>query len=72
VEYANGQFKETASFMGIHNYPNLRPGATIRVPLKPEKKQKERREERFNWIGLAQVILGAATTITTFILIRQP
>ncbi|MFK8161643.1 MAG: SLBB domain-containing protein, partial [Lewinella sp.] len=47
VEYANGQFKETASFMGIHNYPNLRPGATIRVPLKPEKKQKERREERF-------------------------
>lgn len=72
VQYANGQLKETNSFLGIHNYPEVLPGATIRVPLKPEKIQKERREERFNWIGLAQIILGAATTITTFVLIRQP
>ena len=72
VEYANGQIQQTSSFLGLRNYPELRPGATIRVASKPPKIQKERREERFNWIGLAQVVLGAATTITTFILIRQP
>lgn len=71
VQYANGQVRETASFAGIHNYPTVRPGATIRVPAKPPKIQKERREERFNWIGLAQVIAGAASTIATFILLRN-
>jgi protein involved in polysaccharide export with SLBB domain len=71
VQYANGQLKETSSFLGIHNYPEVLPGAIIRVPLKPEKIQKERREERFNWIGLAQVLVGAATTLTTFILLRR-
>ena len=72
VEYANGQVKETRNFMGLHDYPEVLPGASIRVPLKPKKKQKQRREERFNWIGLAQVILGAATTIVTFVLLRRP
>lgn len=71
VEYANGQLKETNSFLGIHNYPEVLPGATIRIPLKPEKIRKERREERFNWIGLTQVLVGAATTLTTFILLRR-
>lgn len=71
VQYANGQVRETASFAGIHNYPNLAPGATIRIPAKPIKRQRERREERFNWIGLAQVIVGAATTIATFVLLRN-
>jgi len=71
VEYANGQVRETKSFMGIHDYPEVLPGASVRVPLKPVKKQKQRREERFDWIGLAQVVLGAATTITTFILLRR-
>jgi protein involved in polysaccharide export with SLBB domain len=71
VQYANGQIQETSSFMGFHSYPKLRPGASIRIPPKPPKKQKARREERFNWIGLAQVFTGAATTIVTFILLRQ-
>jgi protein involved in polysaccharide export with SLBB domain len=71
VEYANGQVKETKSFAGIRDYPEVLPGAAIRVPLKPEKKQKQRREERFDWIGLAQILVGAATTITTFILLRR-
>jgi hypothetical protein len=41
------------------------------VPSAPAKKRKERREERFNWLGLASIIVGAATTITTFILLRR-
>ncbi len=71
VQYANGQVRETASFAGIHNYPKLAPGASIRVPGRPEKQQKERREERFNWIGLAQVVAGAATTIATLVIINN-
>ncbi len=71
VQYANGQIKETASFAGLHNYPEIRPGATIRVRAKPEKIVRERREERFNWIGLAQVLAGVATTITTLIIINN-
>jgi protein involved in polysaccharide export with SLBB domain len=71
VEYANGQVKETSNFFGIRNYPTVKPGAIIWVPSAPAKKRKERREERFNWLGLASIIVGAATTITTFILLRR-
>lgn len=71
VEFANGQVKETNSFLGIRNYPKVEPGGSIRVALKAPKQRRQRREERFDWIGLAQVLVGAATTITTFILIRQ-
>jgi protein involved in polysaccharide export with SLBB domain len=71
VEYANGQVKETRNFMGIPDYPEVLPGSAIRVPLKPEKIQKERREERFDWIRLTQVILGGATTIATFLILRD-
>lgn len=71
VQYANGQIRETASFAGVHDYPNVRPGASIRVPAKPEKVQKQRREERFNWVGLAGVIMGGVSTIVSFILISR-
>jgi len=71
VEYANGQVKETKSFAGIHDYPEVLPGSSIRVPLKPVKKQKQRREERFDWVGLTSVILGGVSTIVTFVLLSQ-
>lgn len=71
VQYANGQIRETASFAGIHNFPTVRPGTTIRVPATPEKVQKQRREERFNWVGLASVIVGGVSTIVSFILISR-
>jgi len=71
VEYANGQVKETANFLWIKNYPEVLPGSEIRVALKPPKKQKQRREERFNWIGLASVIVGGVSTIVSFVLIAN-
>lgn len=71
VEYANGGIRETDKFLWINNYPTVRPGATIRVGTAPPKVRRERREERFDWIGLASVIVGAATTIATFILLRR-
>jgi hypothetical protein len=71
VEYANGQVKETSNFLGIRNYPTVKAGASIWVPSAPAKKRKERRESRFDWIGLAGVIAGGASTIVSFILISQ-
>lgn len=71
VEYANGQVKKTSSFLGIRNYPTVRSGASIWVPAAPAKRRKERREERFNWIGLASVIVGGASTVATFLLLSQ-
>jgi len=35
VLYANGTAKSTTSFLGIHHYPRLQPGARIIVPEKP-------------------------------------
>ena len=69
VEYANGQVAETSSFLGIKNYPDLRPGAEIRVATAPVKQRRERREERFDWLGWTRVVLATATTITTYILL---
>ena len=71
VEYATGQIKETKNFLGIRNFPELQPGASIRIPSAPPERQRQRREERFDWIGLTQIILGAATTITTLIVLNQ-
>jgi len=71
VQYANGQIRETASFAGIHDFPTVRPGSTIRVPAAPEKVRRERREERFNWVGLASVIMGGVSTIVSFILVSR-
>ena len=71
VEYANGQVKETDNFLFIKNYPEVRPGSTIRVALRPEKQQRERREERFDWIGLAQVVVTGVTSVATLIIISN-
>ena len=71
VEYANGQVAETSNFLGIKNYPELRPGAEIRVPAAPPKQRRERREERFDWLGWTRVVLATATTITTYILLNN-
>lgn len=35
VLYANGRAKTTSSFLGIKNYPSIRPGSHIVVPEKP-------------------------------------
>lgn len=65
VEYANGQVKETNHFLLTERFPRLAPGASVRVGLKPPKVVKQRREERFDWIGLAGIITGALSTIAT-------
>ncbi|PHI20740.1 hypothetical protein CEQ90_06725 [Lewinellaceae bacterium SD302] len=69
VQYPNGELGRTKKFLWINNYPEIRPGSTIRMELKPEKIQRERREERFDWIAMTSAILGGAGTILTAILL---
>ena len=71
VEYASGGVKETRNFLGIRNYPDLRPGAKIRVPAAPVKVKKERTRERFDWIQLVTILTTTATTLTTFFLLGR-
>lgn len=71
VQSASGGLTETRSFLGLKDYPTVYPGGKIRVAAAPPKKQRERREERFDWIGLVSVLTGAATTIITFFLLRR-
>lgn len=70
VTYPNGGVKETNSFLLVNDYPTIKPGSSIRVGSAPPKQQKQRREERFDWLQLASIITGAATTIVTLVLIR--
>ncbi len=37
VVYANGEVDQTGKFLFFRNYPDVRPGATIYVPAKPER-----------------------------------
>jgi hypothetical protein len=63
--------KKTSSFLGIRNYPMVRSGASIWVPAAPAKRRKERREERFDWIGLVSVIVGGLSAIATLVLLSR-
>lgn len=40
ITYANGSVSGTKNFLFFKNYPNVKPGAEIFVPLKPESKGK--------------------------------
>ena len=71
VEYANGQIRETKHFLLTERFPRVLPGATIRVGIKPEKIRQKRREERFDWIGLASVVVGAVSSIVTILVISR-
>jgi protein involved in polysaccharide export with SLBB domain len=40
ITYANGSVEGTKSFLFFRNYPKVKPGAEIFVPLKPENRSK--------------------------------
>lgn len=71
VEYASGQIDETNNFLFLKDYPEVLPGSSIRIESAPPKRVKERRESRFDWIGLTSVIVGGATTIVSFVLLSR-
>jgi protein involved in polysaccharide export with SLBB domain len=61
VVYPNGSVDATSHFLGFRVYPKVKPGASIVVPLKPEKKGMTTAES----IGLTSSIVSMAALIMT-------
>lgn len=61
VVYPNGSVDATSHFLGFRVYPKVKPGASIVVPLKPEKKGMTTAET----IGLTSSIVSMAALIMT-------
>ena len=63
VVYPNGSVDATSHFLGFRVYPKVKPGASIVVPLKPEKKGMSTAES----IGITSSIVSMAALIVTLI-----
>jgi len=65
VVYANGSVKSTKNFLGIHNYPNVEPGAEVFVPKK-EFRQRQTISPQA-WVGIGSTIASMAAVIFSII-----
>ncbi|MTB53165.1 SLBB domain-containing protein [Lewinella sp. W8] len=70
VEYANGQVKETNTFLLTRKYPRVRPGAAIRVGIKPPKPPRDP-DNRTNWGEIAQATLAGVTSLVTILVLAD-
>ena len=74
VEHANGQIEHTRNYGIFKSYPRVRPGATIRVGKKEERKTKDGRtsdSEDVDWGQVFSNSIAQATTILSLILLIQ-
>lgn len=62
VQHANGYAVPTKSFLGIRNYPEVKPGSQIIVPKKPEKKPGNGQ-----WIAIVSVLSSLALSAATIV-----
>ncbi|MDP4201583.1 MAG: SLBB domain-containing protein [Bacteroidota bacterium] len=63
VVYPNGSVDATSHFLGFRVYPKIKPGASIIVPLKPERKGMSTAET----IGISSSIISMTALIMTLI-----
>jgi len=63
VIYANGSAKQTKPWRLVGRYPKVKPGSTISIGKKSEKKKKER--EDMDWQGFTQNLIAQATSVLT-------
>ncbi|MGF1670258.1 MAG: SLBB domain-containing protein [Balneolaceae bacterium] len=68
IVYANGEVDRTKRFLFFRNNPEVRPGATIIVPPKPERTELSPQER----IGILTAIVSTAAIVsTTIVQIRR-
>lgn len=63
VVYANGDVKRTKSFLGINFYPEIKPGAEIIVPQKPDREPMSPQA----WVSIGSGLATIALLITQII-----
>ena len=68
VTSAAGGIRETRTFLGIRDYPDVPVGGAVRVDLRREKPAKQPRE-RSSWSDVAQVTVAALSAIATVLLV---
>ncbi|MDZ7681663.1 MAG: hypothetical protein U5J63_08140 [Fodinibius sp.] len=63
VVYANGEVDRANQFLFFRNYPEIRPGATIYVPKKEQKRELTTQER----IGILSAIVSMAAIVSNTI-----
>jgi len=63
IVYANGEVDRTKNFLFFRSNPDVRPGATIYIPPRPERRELTPQER----VGLASSIASTAILIVTLI-----
>lgn len=63
IVYANGEVDRTKNFLFFRSNPDVRPGATIYIPPRPERRELTAQER----VGLASSIASTAILIVTLI-----
>lgn len=72
VQYPSGKLKGTKNFGLFRIYPSIEPGSVINVPVKSDKKEKEREEkEPTDWNKVLKDAIAQATTILTLVILMQ-
>jgi protein involved in polysaccharide export with SLBB domain len=69
IQYADGRFRRTKSFLGIRSYPSVEQGSTLMVAKRPEREKKNR--EDGEGIQFEEVISGLTAILTLVVILRQ-
>ena len=66
VIYANGVSKDYKFWRLTNRYPKVKPGAMVVVGAKPEKTEKEKREQQdMDWQAFSQNLIAQVTSVLT-------
>ena len=71
VEYANGEVKQTKSFLFINIYPKVREGSHIKVSYKKEKTKEEKEKKDIDWGEVLSNSITQATAILSLVLLLR-
>lgn len=69
IAYPDGKVRATRRYLGIRDYPNVKPGAVITVIEKPVKEKKEGKKIDFDAMYTRTV--SAVTTVITIMLLAR-
>ena len=73
VTYPNNQSEGTSRFLGIRNYPNVKPGGVITLRMDAEKIEKEAKpKEKIDWgVETRNALSGLVSIVSMILLIRN-
>jgi protein involved in polysaccharide export with SLBB domain len=67
VAYSNGEVKSTRRFLWMKNYPDVKPGAHIYVPEKPERNSDDSKSNATFFVSLFSSMATMASVVVSAI-----